>query len=480
MADVVAERLAVLRAEFLDLFNRSKSGTRFTVDDEARAWSVREQIMDLKQGQTRRLERARNTTSSSGTRSDDSYDRDPVREPDSIADHRFHDPWDLRDVKMHGPEPGRVAAELRSRALAAIEKMPGCSDAIRSASTDIIEKFDTRDSKLARQCLVTSKPSYVRAWSKLMTGKESTLTPDEKRARNEVDQLRAMSLVDTTGGYLVPWQLDPVVVSTSAFVRSDLRSAAKVVIATSDVTHLVTSQNVSWGFQLEGSETTDNSPPLGGPEIPNWTARGWIPISFEALQDMDNVAQAIAELLVNGKRDLEAVKLVVGSGIGEPTGILTSLSQSSNATSVVTTAGAGTLTLGDVSSLQSALPAHYRAAASWLGNNVVYTKIRQFDTAGGAAFWTNLATDRPPQLLNRDALEAEAISGVVASGNRILIFGDLQSYCITDCLGVTTELIPALFSTGHSRPTGQRGFFSWYRVGGDVINSVGLRCLSVQ
>ena len=130
---------------------------------------------------------------------------------------------------------------------------------------------------------------------------------------------------------------------------------------------------------------------------------------------------------------------------------------------MVTTAVGGVFSLADFYSLQGALPAHYRPSASWLANNLIYNKIRQFDTAGGAAFWTNLTTDRPPQLYARDALEAEAISGIVASGNPILVYGDLSQFVITDRIGMAVEFIRHLFSTTHNRPTGTRGWFAYYR-----------------
>ena len=61
-------------------------------------------------------------------RSGDDYDYDPIGEPNSVADHRdrrYRNPWDMSEVRMWGRDPGEVAAELRSRALACIEKMPG-------------------------------------------------------------------------------------------------------------------------------------------------------------------------------------------------------------------------------------------------------------------------------------------------------------------------------------------------------------------
>jgi HK97 family phage major capsid protein len=413
---------------------------------------------------------------------DGDYDRDSIREPDSIEDHRFRNPWDLSDLRTYGREPGEVAAELRSRALSAIEKMPVASDQIRSAATHIIEEFDSKDSRLARQALVTSKPAYLRAWSKLICNKPHALTVDEQRAVSDVEECRAMSLTDIQGGYLVPFQLDPTVIVTSTFVRSDLRQAAHVVIATGDVWNGVTSQNVVWSFQAEGAEVPDSSPPFGQPSIPNYMARGFVPISIEAMADEQNVAQEVGRLLANGKQELEGVKFVQGSGINEPTGLMTSLGISGNATSIVTTAGAGVFALADLYNLQSSLPAHYRPNASWLANNLIYNKIRQSDTAGGAAFWTNLTTDRPPQLYGRDALEAEAMSSVVATTvpkSVIPLYGDLSQYVITDRIGMAVEFIPHLFSTSHDRPTGTRGWFAYYRTGGDLVNATGVRALAV-
>jgi HK97 family phage major capsid protein len=452
----------------------------WTDADEAEAHQLqRDEIAELRRtGQIGRT--------MAGTRSSShDYDRDPVREPRSAEDWRGRggDPWDLSEVRTHGREPGQVAAEYRSRALSCAERMTGCSDAVRSASADIIEQFDSVDSRLARQCIVTSNPAYLRAWSKIMTNKPHALTVDEQRAVRDVEEFRAMSLTDIQGGYLVPWQLDSTVVSTSTFVRSDLRSKARVVIATGDVWNGVTSQNVVWSFQAEGAEVGDNSPPFGQPSIPNWMARGFIPISIEALADEANVAQEIGKLLANGKSDLEAVKLIQGSGLNEPTGIMTSLGISGNSGSLITTAVAGTFALADLYTLQGSLPAHYRADASWLANNLIYNKVRQFDTAGGAAFWTNLTTDRPPLLYGRDALEAEAMTGVVSTTSPksiILLYGDLSQFVITDRIGTVTELIPTLFSVGHNRPTGQRGFFSYYRVGADLVNPTGVRALAVQ
>lgn len=409
------------------------------------------------------------------------YDRDSILEPDSIEDHRFRNPWDLREMLTYGREPGQVATEYRSRALDAISKMPGANDEIRKAATFIIERYDSKDSRLARQCLVTSTPAYLRAWSKMATNKGHTLTPDEQRALSDVEEFRAMSLTDSAGGFLVPFQLDPTVIVTSAGLRSDIRQAARVVVATGDVWNGVSAANVSWSFDAEGTEVSDDSPTFAQPSIPNYMARGFVPISIEAMQDEQNVAQEVGRLLAGGKEDLEGNKFILGSGVGEPTGIVTALVASSP-TVIVLAAADDTFAIGDIYSLQGALPARYRGNASWLANNLIYNLVRRFDTSGGGGFWTNLNSDRPPQLLGRDALEAEAMDGTIttsgAVANYAAIFGDFQNFVITDRIGMAVEFIPHLVGANR-RPTGQRGWFAYYRTGSDSVSDNAFRMLNV-
>jgi hypothetical protein len=220
------------------------------------------------------------------------------------------------------PPPGEVAGELRARALSAVEKMQGASDNIRQAAANIIEQFDDGKSTIARMCLATSSPAYVRAWSKLAKNHGNSLTVDEQRA---VEQVRAMSLTDANGGYLVPFQLDPTVIMTSAGSRSDIRQVARQVVVTGDNWKGVSSANVSWSWDAEASEVSDDSPTFAQPAIPNYTARGFVPISIEALEDEQNVTQEVGRLLMGGKNDLEASAFITGTGSGQPTGIVTAL-----------------------------------------------------------------------------------------------------------------------------------------------------------
>jgi HK97 family phage major capsid protein len=122
--------------------------------------------------------------------------------------------------------PGEVGDELRARALSAIEKMPGMNQSRREGATKIIEEFDNDKGAISRMCLLTSTPAYLRAFGKAARGQESQVTPEEREAVT-----RAMSLTDNAGGYLVPFQLDPTVIITSAGSLNEIRRAARQVVA---------------------------------------------------------------------------------------------------------------------------------------------------------------------------------------------------------------------------------------------------------
>lgn len=416
--------------------------------------------------------------SAQGSRSD--YDRDAVLEPDSVEDRRFRNPWDLNEVRTFGRDAGEVEAEFRARALAAIETMPGCNDNIRAAATHILEESADHPGKLARQILLTSSPAYLRAWSKMARGNAQAMTTDEQRAMAEVEQFRAMSLTDSAGGYLVPFQLDPTVIITSNGSRNDIRSAARQVVATGDVWNGVSSAAVSWSWDAEAAEVSDDATTFAQPSISIHKAQGFVPISIEALADEQNVTMEVAKLLAQGKDDLEAVALATGSGTGQPFGIVTALTGTS---SEVNAAADDTFAIGDVYTIEGGLPARYRSRASWLANNSIYNLIRRFDTSGGGGFWTNLGQGRPNELLGRPALECEGMDSTVtttgAVSNYILIFGAFENYVIADRIGMTVEFIPHLFHTGNNRPSGQRGWYAYTRMGADSVNDGAFRMLDV-
>ena len=436
---------------------------RFDEVDEHRKAIKRKELVERVSATTNR------PLSSENGHTTKSLDDDPFGEPDSVRDAKsFHNPWNLDEVRRMG-STGEIASEYRARALSAIEKMSGTNDQRRKTMTDIIERWDTPDGKLSKQLLVTSSPDYMRAFQKMSANRGHALSPQEQRA---------MSLTDTAGGYLVPFQLDPTVIVTSDGTYGEVREIARKVIATGDVWNGVSAGAISFGVNAEATETSDDAPTFAQPTITIHKVDGFVPISIEALQDEQNVAQEVGRLLAEGKSDYEATALVTGSGTG-PQGIVTALIASSP-TVVVAAATNDLFVAEDVYALDEDLPAKHRRRASWLANRAIYNKIRQFDTSGGGALWERLAADVPPQLLGRSAYEAEAMDGALATGNDYsLIFGNFDNYVIADRIGTTVEFIPHLFGGTSNFPTGQRGWYAYYRIGADSVNDQAFRLLRI-
>jgi HK97 family phage major capsid protein len=463
--------------ELRDEFDRTDAW-RKTLERNAELERVRSAASGLSASRhLRSLPGAFGGTQSSGN----GYDRDAFLEPDSIESVRFRNPWDLSEVRTWGRSREEVNAEYRARAISAIEKMPVANDKVRSAATDIVERFDDKDATLARLALVASSPEYMRAFSKAATNRLHELSHDETRA---LEQTRAMSLTDSAGGYLVPFQLDPTVIITANGSRNDIRRIARNVVATGDVWNGVTAGAVSWSWDAEASQVSDDTPTFAQPTIPVYKAAGFVPVSIEALQDMANGASEVARLLAFGREELEAAAFAVGSGSGQPTGVVTGLVGSG---AVTASAGADVLAVGDLYNVQGALPARYRANASWLATNLFYNRARQFDTAGGSSLWAQLGDDRPALLLGRPAYEAEAMDGVInaAAENYMAIFGDFsEGFVIADRIGMTVEFIPHLFrqttaGSGFGQPTGQRGWYAYYRTGSAVVNTAAFKMINV-
>lgn len=391
------------------------------------------------------------------------FDRDPLRDPkDRTPVFTGNDPWDGNDspaLRHTSPE------EAKSRALSAVELASGMSEGSREKATEILEKQDPT-SVIARYALLTSDPDYVSAFAQSIKSPNPLLTNEEIKAVRRANEFaRAMSLTNTEGGFLVPFQLDPAVIQTDALGVSDIRRISKNVVATGDVWNGVSSGAVSWSWDAEATEVSDDATTFAQPTVVIHTARGFVPISIEAFMDEANVTEAIGQLLADGRNDLEGTALATGSGSSQPFGIVTALAGGASETTSATT---DVFAIADVNALWDALPARYQTNATWLANPIIYNEIRGFGAAGSPApFITELKDEL---LIKRPMAVSSYVDATYGSGdNQILVVGDFQNYVLADRIGMQVELVPHLFATANNRPSGQRGLFAFYRMGADSV-----------
>lgn len=369
--------------------------------------------------------------------------------------------------------------EARDRALRVLDNKSNSSH-LATDQRDHVEKQIRADTDIARRVLVTENEDYRDAWRKLVTDPHAILTNEERTAVLAFNEYRALSEgVTTAGGFGIPVFIDPSIILTAQGTGNPFLQLAQQVTINTNAWKGVSSAGVSWAFQSEGVAATDNSPTLAQPTIPVYMARGFLPYSIEVGQDYPGFADQMSTLLASGYDELLVDKFTRGAGGLEPQGILTALSANTNVRVTVQTAGS--IGAGDPYKVWQALGQRFRRNASWLMTVDVNNSVRQLGTANVYhAYTVNLPDGWTDSLFARGVYESPYMPGTTTfstSTQGYAVVGDFSNYLIARRGGMSVELIPALFDVTNNRPTGQRGWFAYARIGGGSINDLGFRLL---
>ncbi|MEV6633884.1 phage major capsid protein [Actinoplanes sp. NPDC051470] len=361
--------------------------------------------------------------------------------------------------------------DIRARALGAIEEYANRTDhwALESdaaaQATKLVEKGGVKfGTAVARQMLLTGTPEYREAFVAYMED------PGGYASR------AAMSLTAANGGYLVPFTLDPTIILTNNGSANPYRRYATIKTTATNDWNGVTSAGVSAEWTAEGIEAADASPTVGQLKITPQKADAYLFGSYEVLGDSD-IATQIPELLADAKDRLEESAFAVGTGTGQPWGVM--------ARGTTLAAAAGTATSGptaaSVYSLSGALPARWRGPRSrvvWLANLSAINTLRNVPSfTGSTASIVNDVTDEP-KMLGKPFLESTSVVGAYANSNKVLAYGDMSQYYIVDRVGMSVVYDPIVLGANR-RPTGQGAWYAFWRVGADVSTAGAFRVLTL-
>ena len=376
------------------------------------------------------------------------------------------DPFENVDHIMSG-DMLIARSELRERAVDAIEIVAKRSlvshDGAEEATRKVLQGgWQSKDNDIASHLLRTGSQEYYDAFERYVRN------PDDMVAR------AALNLGNASGGYLLPYVLDPTIVLTNAASANPYRRISSVKTTTSNAWQGVTSAGVTAAWLAEGIATTDNTPTVGQIQITPLKAAAWVFGSFEVLSDTD-FGQQLPVLLSDAKDRLEEAAFATGTGTAAPTGITV------GATTLQTTITTGAFVIGDVYNLHAALPPRFRNSpnCAFVCNVAQINRTRQLDTAGGASFWTNLGKDQPEQLLGKGIYESSSQYSGLTTTNKIMVFGDFAQFYIVDRVGVSIIYEPLVTGTGASAnlPTGQSGWFMYWRVSSAASTAQAFRTL---
>lgn len=358
------------------------------------------------------------------------------------------------------------ASEMRSRACSAIEQysnrhdMWGMTDEAAENATRMVEKSGKQfGTAIARQMLVTGAPEYLAAFEQYLTDPGG------------FSQRAALSLTPANGGYLVPFTLDPTIILTNAGSANPYRRYANVKTTTTNDWNGVTSAGVSAEWTAEGTEAADASPTVGQLKITPQKADAYLFGSFEVLSDSDFASQ-LPDLLADAKDRIEETAFAVGTGSGQPKGIIPAGTSVNRAG----TAAAGPAAT-DVYTLMAALPARFRGPRSrnvWVGNLNTINTLRNIPAFSGS--YASIVNDNGPEptMLGKPFLESTSVLGTYTSGNKVLAFLDMNQYYIVDRVGMSVVYDPVVLGSNR-RPTGQGAWYGFWRVGADVSTATAVR-----
>jgi HK97 family phage major capsid protein len=374
------------------------------------------------------------------------------------------------------------SGDLRGRALAAIERCQRLPDAAREVATRAVDDEEDRSSQaaLSRYTVALSNPDYFSAFSAWLNDNMSGphgWSPAERSAYREVTEIsRAMSLATgPAGGFLVPYELDPQLTIASAGSVDPMRQVARVAQTVANEKRFVTTTGVMASWDAEAAEVSDDSPTLLQPTIPCHKGAAFVVLSYELDED-SNLGAAVGALFGDAKAQLESTAFTVGTGTGQPRGIVTALAAVPG--SIVNT-GTNTLAQGDLFALQAAVPARWRANARFMANLSIVNGYRQLPQATGLNFSIVSDEGPRPRALGWELVENSAMDGALtaATADFTVVAGDFRQYAIVDRLGTTITPVPVMVGASR-RPTGEAGFYLHFRTGADALVPDALRMLN--
>lgn len=403
---------------------------------------------------------------------------DATRDAGFQIQTRTEDPFEYRGAVLAARDNESAATELRGRALKAIESGPHMTDEQRETATKLAEK-DMRGDK-AQHILDHGSPAYHEAFRAVMRNPQnpglalSNVSQEAQRA--------ALSLTGANGGYLVPFTLDPTVILTNDGTTNPFRMIAKQTTITTDDWNGVSSAGVTAEWIAEATQVADASPTFSQPSITVHKADAYVQGSMEWVADA-SASGEIVTLIQDAKDRLESAAFAVGSGSGQPTGIVTALGLTTASRVAASSDGGagGTLVEADIYALDNDLGARYRNNASFVANKAIWNRVRRLGTANNyQAFWTDFGGGLPSNLIGYPVYESSEMDSTIVSGSSddIIVLGDFQNYLIVDRMGLELAYEP-LVKGANQRPTGEVGWVAFWRVGGDSVNDAAFRMLRV-
>lgn len=278
---------------------------------------------------------------------------------------------------------------------------------------------------------------------------------------------------DSEGGYLVPDEFEHTLIEALES-ENIFRTLAHVIQTASGDRKIpvVASKGTASWVDEEGA-ITESDDAFSQVSIGAYKLGTLIKVSNELLNDsVFNLEQYISKEFARRIGNKEEDAFFNGDGSGKPVGIFHS---TGGAQVGVTAASASAITADEVIDLFYSLGAPYRKNAVWVVNDATVKAIRKLKDGNGNYLWQPALTSGTPDTLLGRPVKTSAYVPTIASGAKVIAFGDFGYYWIADRQGRVFKKLSELYAA-----TDQTGFVATQRVDGKLILPEAIKVLQMK
>ena len=278
---------------------------------------------------------------------------------------------------------------------------------------------------------------------------------------------------DSEGGYLVPDEFEHTLVEALES-ENIFRKLAHIINTSSGDRKIpvVASKGTASWVDEEGS-ITESDDAFGQVSIGAYKLGTLIKVSNELLNDsVFDLEAYIAKEFGRRIGAKEEDAFFNGNGSGKPTGIFDS---TAGAQVGITTASISAITADEIIDLFYSLGAPYRKNAVWVLNDATVKAVRKLKDGNGNYLWQPaLTSGTPDMLLGRPVYTSNCVP-TIASGAKVIAFGDFSYYWIANRQGRVFKKLNELYAA-----TDQTGFVATQRVDGKLILPEAIKVLQMK
>ena len=287
------------------------------------------------------------------------------------------------------------------------------------------------------------------------------------------DVMNALQVgTNSEGGYLVPDEYERTLIDALQD-QNIFRQLAHVIRTSSGdrkIPVVASHGTASWIDEEAAYPESDDA--FGQVSIGAYKLATLIKVSEELLNDsVFDMPSYIANEFARRIGAAEEEAFFTGNGTGKPLGILAA---TGGAQVGVTTAAADKITMDEVIDLFYSLRAPYRRNASFIMNDSTVKALRKLKDGQGQYLWQpSVQAGQPDTLLNRPVYTS-GFMPAIATGNKAVLFGDLNYYWVADREGRAFKRLNELYAA-----TGQVGFLASERVDGKLVLAEAVQVLKL-